>query len=115
MAYFAKSTQESWADVLHVIMASFAMVLLIYVAACSVIISSLAVTSLQDQLNGWWLRSVTGLQQAFFNINCGLPAVWPAGPDRRHGWRELSQKILRYLFAFLASSSVRSSAATPSR
>ena len=38
MAYFAKSTQESWADVLHVIMASFAMVLLIYVAACSVII-----------------------------------------------------------------------------
>ena len=38
MAYFVKSTQESWADVLHVIMASFAMVLLIYVAACSVII-----------------------------------------------------------------------------
>jgi hypothetical protein len=38
MAYFEKSTQESWADVVQVIMASFAMVLLIYVAACSVII-----------------------------------------------------------------------------
>ena len=35
---FEKSTQERWADVVQVIMASFAMVLLIYVAACSVII-----------------------------------------------------------------------------
>ena len=38
MAYLAKSTPESWADVLHVVMASFAMVLLIHVAACCVII-----------------------------------------------------------------------------
>jgi len=38
MAYFEKSTQESWTDVVQVIMASFAMVLLIYVAACCVII-----------------------------------------------------------------------------
>ena len=37
MANFARSKPESLADVLWLMMASFAMVLLIYVAACSVI------------------------------------------------------------------------------
>jgi hypothetical protein len=32
--------------------------------------SSLAVTSLQDPLNGWWLRSVTGLRQAESIVVC---------------------------------------------
>ena len=38
MAYFARSKPESWTDVLRLMMASIAMVLLIYVAACCVII-----------------------------------------------------------------------------
>ena len=41
----------------------FAMVLLIYVVACSV-------TSLQDPLNGWWPGSVTGLRQTESTTIC---------------------------------------------
>jgi hypothetical protein len=83
MAYFEKSTQESWADVVQVIMASFAMVLLIYVAACSVIIEFTYRHLVARPIE--WLMAVTDLRQA--RINYDLPAVWPAGPDRRHGSR----------------------------
>ena len=38
MASFAKSRPAGWAGVIGLVMAAFAMVLLIYVAACSVII-----------------------------------------------------------------------------
>ena len=83
MAYFAKSTQESWADVLHVMMASFAMVLLIYVAACSVIIEftyrHLAAKPIK------WLMARIGHGPPAAKINCDLPSVGPAGHDRRRG------------------------------
>ena len=38
MAYFARSRPESWTDLLRLMMAGIAMVLLVYVAACCVII-----------------------------------------------------------------------------
>ena len=67
MAYFEKSTEESWADVAQVIMASFAMVLLIYVVACSVIIEFTYRHLVARPIE--WL----------------VAWVWPAGPDRGHG------------------------------
>jgi hypothetical protein len=90
MANIARSKPESWADVLWLMMASFAMVLLIYVAACSAIIEFAYRHLVAAPIEWLMARLVHGLREG--KINCDLPAVWPAGPDRRRGLRGPSQK-----------------------
>jgi len=90
VANIARSKPESWADVLWLMMASFAMVLLIYVAACSAIIEFAyrhLVAAPIEWLMAWLVHGLWGCE-----INYDLSAVWPAGPERRHGWRGPSQK-----------------------
>ena len=90
MANFVKSKPESWADVLWLMMASFAMAWLIYVAACSVIVEFAYRHLVAAPIEWLMARLAHGLWEG--KINYDLPAVWPAGPDRRRGLRGPSQK-----------------------
>jgi hypothetical protein len=87
VANFARSKPESWADALWLMMASFAMLLLIYVVGCSVIVEfayrHLGAAPFE------WLMVRLGLRER--KINYDLPAVWPADPNRTHGSRGPSQ------------------------
>jgi hypothetical protein len=84
MANIARSRPAGWAGVIGLMMASFAMVLLIYVAACSVIFEFTYRHLIAAPIE--WLRA------RLVKITYDLPAVWPAGPDQRHGSRGPSQE-----------------------